>query len=195
MKFLYTILFLVGTVALSAQEDVPKADSLVPEATISVEKDLRVDELMDKKISIAKVVSNKETFTGKTVLVKKDKEGRANVPGFRIQVMNTTDRAAVYAMKGKLYQIYPNHKQYVVAQAPFFKLRFGNFTTRVEAEKYRKALSPMFPNGVYIVSDIIETRIRRESVPTPGAVDTPKKDEKAKKESSAKKDANKKTKA
>jgi hypothetical protein len=92
-----------------------------------------------------------------------DRYGRVNLPGFRLQVLTSTDRSQIYSAKAKLYQQFPGNAIYVIAQAPFFKLRFGNFTTKEEAEKYKKMLSPLFPAGVYIVNDVIESRVKIKS--------------------------------
>jgi hypothetical protein len=53
-------------------------------------------------------------------------------------------------------------KAYLQYQSPYFKLRAGNFKTRGEAEKYRKAMASMFSKGVFIVNDIIEIKPEKE---------------------------------
>jgi hypothetical protein len=146
-----------GTYNSMAQVTVTIRDSF-PDSVAIVEKDSRIDEMMDKKITIVK--TNKVAST-KTVMI--DRYGRVNLPGFRLQVLTSTDRSQIYAAKAKLYQQFPGNAIYVIAQAPFFKLRFGNFTTKAEAEKYKKMLSPLFPAGVYIVTDIIESRVKLKS--------------------------------
>ncbi len=140
-------------------------DTFVPTPVV-IQQDERIEELMSKLIYIEEKAGKSELITTERK-VKIDKYGRVNVPGFRIQLMNSTDRAAVYGMKGKLYQIYPTIKQYVIAQAPFYKLRFGNFRTKEEAEKYKNALSSMFPGGIYIVNDIIEAQINPTTTAKP----------------------------
>jgi hypothetical protein len=139
----------------------PSLDSM-PIESVTIDKDVRIAVLLNKKMYIPKTQIERIAAIPTAEKVKVDKYGRVNMPGFRVQVFNSTDRAQVYQTKGKLYQLYPNHKQYVIAQAPFFKLRFGNFTTRAEADKFRKALAPMFPAGVYVVPDIIEGQIKME---------------------------------
>ncbi len=131
---------------------------------IKIKKDRRVDVLTNKRIAPVKT-KKKSVETTNPVLtstkkVKVDKVGRVNMPGFRIQVVSSTDRTMVYGVKAQLYQRFPTQKQYVVAQAPFFKLRFGNFTTRKEAESFKKLLSSSYPSGLLIIPDIIETRVR-----------------------------------
>ena len=43
-------------------------------------------------------------------------------------------------------------------QFPFFKLKFGNFTEREEAESYLQDILQLFPTGVYVVRDIVEVK-------------------------------------
>jgi hypothetical protein len=156
MKKLLLLLSLAAGLRATAQVSPAPADTSAPlPPPVIVEKDPRMDEMAGKKIAIA------GTGTRNTDKVKVDKFGRVNMPGFRIQVLNTTDRTQVYQTKAMLYQKYPGHGQYVIAQAPFFKLTFGNFTSKPEAEKFRKMLAPLFPSGIYIVSAIIETKMQK----------------------------------
>jgi hypothetical protein len=161
------ISFLIATfifsinIATFAQVKTVNKDSAIDNVTIK--KDERIDVITEKKIVIKKTTTsstNTNPILTSTRKVKVDKVGRVNMPGFRIQIVSSTDRTMVYSVKAQLYQRFPTQKQYVVAQAPFFKLRFGNFTTRKEAEGYKKLLSSSFPNGLVIIPDIIETRVR-----------------------------------
>jgi hypothetical protein len=43
-------------------------------------------------------------------------------------------------------------------QAPYFKLRFGNFIEKQEAVEYRKQLSILFPSGTFIIPSEIEVK-------------------------------------
>jgi hypothetical protein len=162
MKYKLIVCFLIWALHLNvnAQTNIAVSDTVIP-STVIIHQDERIETLLDKKIYIPEVTleSKVKDLAKSDKRVKIDKHGRVNVPGFRLQLMNSTDRVSVYNMKGKLYQLYPNVRQYVVAQAPFYKLRFGNFKTKEEAEKYKKALSSMFPGGIYVVNDIIEAQI------------------------------------
>jgi hypothetical protein len=64
--------------------------------------------------------------------------------GFRMLVINTNKRDEAIAAKTKVYTHFPELKAYLQYQSPYFKLRAGNFKTRDEAERYRKA------NDVYV---------------------------------------------
>jgi hypothetical protein len=135
-------LLLIATLFI-AQGALAQTDSTAP-ATVAVAKDPRVDKLILKQIEI-----NEETT----------KETRKNMPGFRIQVINTTDRNKVFAAKAKVYQEFPDLKPYLLYQAPNYKLKVGNFKTQEEAEEMQRQLERLFPSGTYVIRDIIEVKI------------------------------------
>jgi SPOR domain len=110
---------------------------------VIIQKDPRIDLLVKKQIQI-----NEETT----------RDSRRNIPGYRIEVINSSDRNKVFAIKAKLYQQYPELKPYLLYQAPNYKLKVGNFKTPDEADPYLKQLSKLYPSGVYIVHDIIEVK-------------------------------------
>jgi hypothetical protein len=109
----------------------------------SVYVDARVDSLIKKQIQI-----NEETT----------RDSRRNVPGYRIQVAKSNDRNQVFAIKTKIYQLYPELKPYLIYQPPNYKLNVGNFKTPEEAEPYVQKLTLDFPSGVFLVRDIIEVK-------------------------------------
>ena len=137
MKFVFTILFSLIIAELYSQSDTP---------SVVVYKDSRIDLLIKKQIDI-----NEETT----------RENRRTASGYRILVINSNDRKKVFAAKAKIYQLYPELKPYLLYQAPFYKLKVGNFRTKEEAEEFRIELSRDFPTGLYIVRDIIEVKPER----------------------------------
>ena len=106
-------------------------------------RDPRVDSLIKKQIQINEITT---------------RDSRRNIPGFRIQVANSNDRNAVFTVKTKIYQLYPELKPYLIYQPPNYKLKVGNFKTQEEADHYLQKLIQNFPSGVYLVPDIIEVR-------------------------------------
>ena len=78
--------------------------------------------------------------------------------GYRLMVLNTNKREDAINAKTKVYTYFPELKAYLIYQAPFFRLKAGNFKTRDEAEKYRKQMTPLFPKGVFIVNETIEVK-------------------------------------
>jgi hypothetical protein len=116
----------------------------IDSGNVIVVKDPRIDQLVHKQIEI-----NEETT----------RQSRRNVPGFRIQVINSPDRSKVFAAKVKIYQEFPDLKPYLLYQSPNYKLKVGNFKTQEEAEDFQKQLSRLFPSGLYVIRDIIELKL------------------------------------
>ena len=110
---------------------------------IVVHKDPRIDLLIKKQIQI-----NEETT----------RDSRRNIPGYRIQILNSSDREKVFASKARIYRLYPELKLYIIYQPPNYRLKAGNFKTSEEADLYLKKLSELFPAGMYLVHDMIETK-------------------------------------
>lgn len=113
-------------------------------SSIVIHKDPRVDLLIKKQAQINEVTT---------------RDARRNVAGYRLQVINTSDRNAAISAKTKVYQLFPELKAYLLYQAPYFRLRVGNFIDREEAEDYRKSLSREFPNSVFVVRDTVEVKL------------------------------------
>lgn len=111
---------------------------------IVVHKDPRIDLLVKKQIEINEATT---------------RSARRFAPGYRILVLNTNNRDKVQQAKTKIYQQYPDLKTYMMWQAPFFKLKVGNFRDRQDAEDFLPAMKKLFPTGVYILKETIEVRL------------------------------------
>jgi hypothetical protein len=135
MYKILVVLSLFFSERLLAQSDSP---------TVVLHKDPRIDDLIRQQIQI-----NEETT----------RDSRRTMPGYRIQVINSTDRNKVFAAKAKIYQEFPDLKPYLLYQPPNFKLRVGNFRTQEEAEDFEKQLSALFPTGLYVIRDVIEVKL------------------------------------
>jgi len=134
MKNISVFFFLLIAGKMMAQSD---------SGTVVLQKDARVDLLIKKQIQITEETT---------------RDSRRNIPGFRIQVINSSDRNKVFAVKTKVYQQYPELKPYLMYQPPNYKLKLGNFRTAEEAQPYLDQLTKQFPTGVYIIHDIIEVK-------------------------------------
>ncbi len=115
-------------------------------STVYVIKDSRFDLLTKKKAEIN----------------KKAADARKPNKGYRIQVLNTTDRNQALAAKSKLLSLFPEHKTYLMYQAPYFKIRIGNFVEKNEADDLKKELTRMFPAGVFVIPSDIEVKPDRD---------------------------------
>jgi hypothetical protein len=113
--------------------------------TIIVIKDPRLD-----------VLSQKQAFINKRTSVL---TSNGKVKGFRIQITSTNSRDRAFNAKAAVQSKFPDQKVYTTYQAPLFKVRVGDFLKREDAEKYRKLMLSIFPDGLYVVEDVIEARL------------------------------------
>lgn len=126
------LVLLIVSVSASAQKDT---------AGVVVHKDPRIEMLVKKQIEYNEVTT---------------RESRRFVQGYRILIMNTNDRVKATNAKTKLYEEFPDQRSYLQWQAPFFKLKLGDFKTREEADEFLEEVKRVFSSGVYVVRDIIE---------------------------------------
>ena len=108
--------------------------------TIIVHKDARIDVLAEKQAAINKVTSRMNA--------------NGMFKGYRLQVLNTRSRDDAFKLKASLLESFPDEKVYILYQSPYFKVRIGNFTSRDDAENFKKALSGS--QSAYVVDDLIE---------------------------------------
>lgn len=116
--------------------------------TVTVQKDPRMDALVKKQIEVNEYST---------------RDARRNVPGFRLLILSSNDRNKVTDAKLKVYKNFPELKAYVVYQAPYYKLRVGNFKDQKEANDYLKKVELYFPSGVYVIRDVIEVNPDKSS--------------------------------
>ncbi|MDZ4070498.1 MAG: SPOR domain-containing protein [Sediminibacterium sp.] len=127
------VLFLMG---IGCMHFLQASDSII------VRKDPRLDLLTAKQAQINKR-SAMMTSSGQ-------------YKGYRIQVISTNSRDRALSIKTELLSRFPDHKTYTSYQSPLFKVRIGNFIRKEDAEQFRKTLSRFYPQGVYVVEDVIE---------------------------------------
>jgi hypothetical protein len=77
--------------------------------------------------------------------------------GYRIQITYSDVREDIYKSKSMLYQQFPDLDSYVEYEQPYFKLRLGDFATRLEATYYLQQTIALYP-GAFIVKDKIKTK-------------------------------------
>ncbi|SDS03630.1 Sporulation related domain-containing protein [Mucilaginibacter mallensis] len=78
----------------------------------------------------------------------------ASSDGYRIQIFSGSDRQAAYDAQAKLKAKYPDLATYLSYRAPNFKVRVGDYRSRLEAEKVMQDLKPLF-GGLFITQEKI----------------------------------------
>jgi len=117
--------------------------------SVEIIKDPRLDLLIQKQEEL-----NKKAYL----------ENKKSIPGFRVMVITTNDRTKALDVKTTLLRDFPEHKTYLIYQSPNFKVQIGNFKTQADAEKLRKTIVRLYPDGVIIVPTTIEIKTEEEII-------------------------------
>ena len=128
MKYLLTISFLVITVFCYSQSD----------GYVIIDQDQRIEQLVQKQ---------KEIHSADNT-----------IDGFRIQIFMESGNDAVdhaNQVKSEFETNYPDVPIYLVFGQPYYRLRVGDFRTRLEAEKFFQVLSKDYKKA-FVTSDRIQ---------------------------------------
>ncbi|MEC5148347.1 SPOR domain-containing protein [Chitinophaga sp. 212800010-3] len=136
-------LFILVCCLLSAGITMAQDNTTASAGGVRVVRDGRVDALIKKQIYI------------NTLAIR-------NQSGFRVQVISTNKRGDASEAKAKVMQLFPDYRTYLDYQAPYFKVRVGDFKSREEASELRDKLSDMFSGGVFVVPAIINVSLDKE---------------------------------
>jgi len=79
--------------------------------------------------------------------------------GWRIQLIQATDRNIVYTTRGRFTNMYNKTEVYLDYKQPYFKLRVGNFKTRMEAYKFLKAIRDDFDRAFLVQEEISKSKV------------------------------------
>ncbi len=101
---------------------------------INLVQDKRIGQLIEKHISI--------------------NQGEKGKKGYRVQIFFGSSKKQAMEIKALFIEAHPDQESYVVYDVPYFKVRTGNFRTRIEAVKLQSEIGEEFP-GCFIVQDRI----------------------------------------
>lgn len=77
--------------------------------------------------------------------------------GYRIQISFSNDRKEAYDNKSKIYKELPGEKCYVEYEEPYYKLRIGDYATRLEAYDKLRLVLAKYP-GAFVVRAKVKIR-------------------------------------
>ena len=102
--------------------------------TVIIQHNIKVDSLVEKNIEHNKSLNG--------------------IQGYRVQLFFGSERKAATDAKTKFLQLMPLEEVYLIYQQPYFKVRVGDFRTKIEAEAmYRKLLTDF--DKAFIIPDKI----------------------------------------
>jgi len=74
--------------------------------------------------------------------------------GFRIQLIQNSDRSKVEQKKAEFLTDFPDLKPHMVYSQPYFKLRVGDFDSRLEAYPYYKSIIKKFSTATIVPDEV-----------------------------------------
>ncbi|MEL7220594.1 MAG: SPOR domain-containing protein [Bacteroidota bacterium] len=81
-----------------------------------------------------------------------DNKAKATVPGWRVQILATTDRQRLESVQQSFRYHYPNVPVDWEHDPPYYKLQAGAFATKLDALRLKYILSREY-EGLYLVRD------------------------------------------
>lgn len=175
-NFIITLLLLISMLFhVRAQE----LDSIaIPDSTtidsISVSSDINAIEIIEDdktndsllQVGYVKVTGNNRLGSLIQKYVEINQDDCPNIiSGFRVQIFSSSGTGSsqkAREARTKFLTFYPSLKAYTDYEAPNFRVRVGDFRTKLEAEKIKKSISQEFPAS-FIVPDFVNTVLSREA--------------------------------
>ena len=109
---------------------------------VQVTKDPRIDSLIAKRLELSKISKSGSNIS---------------VSGFRVQIFSGLERQQAYAEQAKFKVRFPAYGSYISYIQPNYRVRVGDFRTRLEAEKFMNELKRYY-SSMFIFSEIIILR-------------------------------------
>lgn len=85
---------------------------------------------------------------------KKINASKMSMPGFRIQLYFGNERMKAQEIKSSFLQKHPKASAYMLYHQPNFKVRVGDFRTRLEAAGFLKLISEDFKTSFIVPDDV-----------------------------------------
>lgn len=82
------------------------------------------------------------------------------IDGYRIVIFFDQDKSVVSQQKANFLARYSDYRAYVDYVAPNYRVRVGNFRTKLDAERLKAELLPYFPTAV-----VVEDKIQLPNLP------------------------------
>jgi len=108
-------------------------------------KDVHSQNSIRSQDSLVKVLVNRHIALNQT---------KRLMPGYRVQIYFGPQRIKANEIKSDFLNIYPNVGAYLIYHQPNFKIRVGDFKTRLEAMKFLKELQPLYSTAFLVKDDV-----------------------------------------
>ena len=81
-------------------------------------------------------------------------QAKRTMPGYRVQIHFGSSRTKANEVKADFLKLYPNMGSYLVYHQPNFKIRVGDFKTRMEAQKFLKDIQPLYSTAFLVKDEV-----------------------------------------
>lgn len=109
---------------------------------VQVIKDPQIDSLIAKRLELSK-----DSRSGSNI----------SVSGYRVQIFSGLERQQAYSEQAKFKVRFPAYSTYISYVQPNYRVRVGDFRTRLEAEKFMNELRKFY-SSLFIFSEMIILR-------------------------------------
>lgn len=99
-------------------------------------------------------VSGSPKLNTAVVRLKQINSGKQSMPGYRIQIYFGSQRSKANELRARFNSRFPDMNAVVSYHQPNFKVRTGDFRTRMEAQSKLEIIEKEFP-GAFVVPDEI----------------------------------------
>jgi hypothetical protein len=85
-------------------------------------------------------------------------QSNPGVDGFRVQIFfdsGNNSKKAAQTVRERFMEVYPGVTAYLTFKAPYYRVRVGNFRTKLEAEGFLFQLASTYPNA-FTVPDRVQ---------------------------------------
>lgn len=131
------IVFLFAGILQAFAASVSAQEMAEGKGTITIDQDSKVDLLVSKHIQI--------------------NQNRKGIEGFRIQIFfdsGTSSKIRAQSVYETFKSNYPETEAYLTFKAPNYKVRVGDFRTKLDAQRYLNTIIQEYPNA-WVIEDII----------------------------------------
>lgn len=142
----FILSLILSVVKINAQGSLTK-DTTISNGNLTIVMDARLELLAKKEAEINEAVAGGPKFA----------------KGYRLMILNTTDRTEAMNLRAKLLQLFPEQKIYMTFQPPHIKVKLGNFIEKTEAEEYKKEVdqNKLVTTEIYLLSEMIEIKTEK----------------------------------
>lgn len=81
-------------------------------------------------------------------------QAKQSMPGYRVQIFFGPQRTTANEVRTDFLHLYPNVTAYIIYQQPNFKIRVGDFKTRLEAMKFLKEVQPLYSTAFLVEDEV-----------------------------------------